>query len=70
MWKSEKPDADEQPEAKPVTKLVSKNLAAHTGDEEVAVAAYFKAEKRGFKPGNELEDWYEAEADAELEKSK
>ena len=27
----------------------------------VAVAAYLKAEKRGFAPGHELEDWTEAE---------
>jgi hypothetical protein len=24
-------------------------------------AAYFKAEKRGFAPGHELDDWLEAE---------
>ena len=30
-------------------------------DELVAVAAYFRAEKRGFALGNELGDWYEAE---------
>lgn len=29
----------------------------------VAQAAYFRAEKRGFAPGNELQDWYEAEAE-------
>ncbi|EIC28229.1 DUF2934 domain-containing protein [Methylomicrobium album] len=29
--------------------------------EWIAVAAYFKAEKRGFTPGRELEDWLEAE---------
>lgn len=27
----------------------------------VAIAAYHKAEKRGFAPGNELQDWAEAE---------
>ena len=26
-------------------------------------AAYFRAERRGFAPGNELEDWFEAEAE-------
>lgn len=31
--------------------------------EEVAVAAYFKAEKRGFTPGHDVEDWLEAEAE-------
>ena len=29
----------------------------------VAQAAYFRAEKRGFAPGGELQDWLEAEAD-------
>ncbi|HXZ96205.1 MAG TPA: DUF2934 domain-containing protein [Burkholderiales bacterium] len=29
----------------------------------IAQAAYFRAEKRGFAPGGELQDWLEAEAD-------
>jgi len=29
----------------------------------VARAAYFRAEKRGFAPGCELQDWIEAEAE-------
>jgi Protein of unknown function (DUF2934) len=29
----------------------------------VARAAYFRAEKRGFAPGRELQDWVEAEAE-------
>ena len=29
----------------------------------VARAAYFRAEKRGFAPGYELQDWIEAEAE-------
>lgn len=28
---------------------------------EIAERAYFKAEARGFSPGNELNDWLEAE---------
>lgn len=31
--------------------------------EWIAVAAYFKAEKRGFTAGRELEDWLEAECE-------
>jgi hypothetical protein len=46
-----------------------KSLLDYSGDVElkdkfremVAVSAYFKAEKRGFEPGHELDDWYEAE---------
>jgi len=30
---------------------------------EVAEAAYFRAEHRGFLPGYELEDWLDAEAE-------
>ena len=31
--------------------------------EMIAVAAYYRAEKRGFFPGGEVEDWLEAEKD-------
>lgn len=31
----------------------------------IAVAAYFRAEQRGFAPGNEMSDWLDAEADME-----
>lgn len=30
--------------------------------EMIAVAAYLRAEGRGFPPGREIEDWYEAAA--------
>ena len=29
----------------------------------IALAAYFIAEKRGFEPGHELDDWFAAEAE-------
>ena len=31
----------------------------------IAEAAYFRAERRGFAPGHELEDWLAAEAEIE-----
>jgi hypothetical protein len=31
----------------------------------IAEAAYFRAERRGFAPGNEISDWLDAEADVE-----
>jgi hypothetical protein len=31
----------------------------------IAQAAYFRAEKRGFAPGRELQDWFEAKAEIE-----
>lgn len=30
-------------------------------DEQIALAAYYRAEKRGFQPGYEEEDWLAAE---------
>lgn len=34
-------------------------------EQMIAEAAYFRAEQRGFTPGNEMSDWLEAEADVE-----
>jgi hypothetical protein len=31
----------------------------------IAKAAYFRAERRGFRPGHELEDWLAAEAEVD-----
>jgi hypothetical protein len=31
----------------------------------IAEAAYFKSERRGFLPGNEIADWLEAEREVE-----
>ena len=38
-------------------------LSAQERERLVARAAYFRAEKRGFAPGCELQDWVEAEAE-------
>lgn len=32
-------------------------------ERRIRIAAYFKAERRGFAPGHELEDWLVAEKD-------
>ncbi len=34
-------------------------------EQMIAEAAYFRAEQRGFSPGNEMSDWLEAEASVE-----
>ena len=34
-------------------------------EQMIAVAAYFRAQQRGFTPDNELADWFEAEAEVE-----
>jgi hypothetical protein len=33
----------------------------------IAEAAYYRAERRGFQPGHELEDWLAAEAEVDGE---
>jgi hypothetical protein len=38
-------------------------------DESIAVAAYFRAEQRGFAPGDELADWFQAEAECKSSSS-
>jgi Protein of unknown function (DUF2934) len=38
-------------------------LAQKAYDRRVAVAAYYKAQRRGFQPGHEIEDWFAAEAE-------
>lgn len=38
-------------------------LSAPERERLIALAAYFRAEKRGFAPGCELQDWVEAEAE-------
>ena len=35
-------------------------------EQQVATAAYYLAEKRGFTPGNEIDDWLEAEREISL----
>ena len=40
-----------------------------TCDDSIAIAAYFRAEQRGFAPGDELADWLQAEAEAECKSS-
>ena len=34
-------------------------------EQMIAERAYFRAEQRGFAPGNEMSDWLQAEADIE-----
>ncbi len=47
-----------------VAKVIAKPAAPSPEERErwVAIAAYYRAEQRGFAPGYELEDWLEAEA--------
>ena len=57
-------------ETGPIAQMASQPVADCWVDAEVraamiAEAAYYCAEKRGFAPGHELEDWLEAEAQIE-----
>lgn len=57
---------------KEVQQLVAAAAEARPVDhqKQVALAAYFTAEKRGFEPNHELDDWLAAEAEiAEAEQS-
>jgi hypothetical protein len=37
------------------------DIASDEFREMVSVNAYYRAEKRGFEPGHEMDDWHEAE---------
>lgn len=43
----------------------SSDVAAIPREQLVSEAAYYKAEQRGFQPGNEMADWFEAESDVD-----
>jgi hypothetical protein len=36
-------------------------------EQRIAVAAYYRSERRNFEPGHELEDWLDAEAELRAE---
>ena len=48
-----------------VEKITSAYLAPEERRRLIAEAAYLIAEKRGFAPGNELDDWLQAEAEVD-----
>jgi hypothetical protein len=45
--------------------LPVKQVSADERRSMIAQAAYFRAERRNFAPGNELEDWVAAEAEVD-----
>ncbi|AKH36576.1 MULTISPECIES: DUF2934 domain-containing protein [Nitrosomonas] len=63
---------------KPLTKNTRKKVTV-TGNESngehmqenrnsrIAIAAYYKAQERGFQPGHELDDWLTAEVEVNNE---
>lgn len=42
----------------------------HIRQEHIAVAAYYKAQARGFAHGHDLHDWLQAEAEYEARRKK
>jgi hypothetical protein len=54
--KAKQAEAEVRPVAGP-------SISAQERERFVAQAAYYRAEKRGFAPGYELQDWVEAEAE-------
>ena len=51
------PDVPVPPAGEPDTALSDAKQRHH----RVSEAAYYRAQRRGFAPGGELEDWFEAE---------
>lgn len=53
------------PDHAEIVRMAAVEAASRAVDrrEMIATAAYFRAERRGFEPGHELEDWYAAESD-------
>ena len=43
--------------------IISRGVTPEERHQLIAEAAYYRAERRGFAPGAELEDWLEAEAE-------
>lgn len=62
--------AGEAPEQQPRERPAQTAQADRSGADaarhaRIAVAAYYRAQQRGFCPGNELDDWLAAEAEIE-----
>lgn len=55
------------PDDRPVEQRAKAQIAAHAAAREAAIAreAYYLAERRGFEPGYELDDWLAAEAEVD-----
>jgi hypothetical protein len=61
------PPKPKQAQEEPITTVPSDRsqtrITPEERDQMIATAAYFRAEARGFTPGQEHEDWMEAEAE-------
>jgi hypothetical protein len=59
--------AQEAPDDRPIEQRAKAQIMARTAAREAAIAreAYYRAERRGFAPGYELDDWLAAEAEVD-----
>lgn len=56
--------------ASKIKKATGQGMACTSGqDKKIAELAYLKAERRGFVPGYELDDWLEAEQEVSFTKN-
>ena len=55
------PDVPAPPAGEPETALSDAKERHH----RISEAAYYRAQRRNFAPGRELEDWFEAEKEVE-----
>jgi hypothetical protein len=63
---SAEPTRVEAAEDVPHAERALEGVLAHAGREQmIAEAAYYRAERRGFAPGAEIEDWLAAEREIE-----
>lgn len=42
------------------------HISGSASNDRIAEMAYYKAEKRGFEPGHDMDDWLEAEQEYHL----
>lgn len=61
--KKERPAPAKGPRTRTTKTQASKAPAPEEVRKLVAEAAYYRAKKRGFTPGHEVEDWVQAEAE-------
>lgn len=54
----------------PEVRLLGSLYPLPSREERIAIAAYWRAAKRQFEPGHELDDWLEAEQEIERESDK
>jgi hypothetical protein len=50
----------------PLRFCVVQSVSAEERQEQIATEAYFRAQRRGFAAGHEVEDWLEAEREVDL----